>query len=299
MNSTHNLPICLREFRQYEDPFCKVYEPNFLKNFIISISVILTLASCIGSYGCLWYEYSASDHYTTLMHKLSVKLHAVGFVVVPVHQFQIILRYLFLFHIKNPMAIDDNFWDLVFLLWSIMTSFIISIVDFLNRVKLPITYLLCAGEDHTNQFNLRNAFMGYFEVFSFVVHLVVKLKILRLKSRKKETEIIPKNFLRKDEELFHLDKKSFADFVPNVALIVLIGLIALLNQIQTYSTLDEMNQYPNNWFIFIQVVLGAPTIGVTLNFLFYYRNVKLRKKFFHFLIYRFQFHEAVFTLQTT
>jgi hypothetical protein len=59
-------------------------------------------------------------------------------------------RYCFIFWLKNPLAVDDDFWSLFVSIWIVMASAIINFAHWFLPGPRQLPYYLCADLDPTS-----------------------------------------------------------------------------------------------------------------------------------------------------
>ena len=152
--------------------------------YAISTSVILP----IFMYSIIWFEKYGSDNRSTLLNKFATSICCCGiqylmFVQMAENMFYlhgplpanfclfvrilrsalfiemfiyldliIITRYLYVFWIKNPAGIEDDFWSLFLGILVKMLSFIFNGVWHFTITHQPLNFYICSGLDPTAAF---------------------------------------------------------------------------------------------------------------------------------------------------
>lgn len=103
----------------------------------------------------------------------------------------ITVRYVFLFHLKNPTALQDDFWRLFLNCWTLGFSITNQIIYVLMPGKNPQNYYMCLGyypTKYNGQVVKTNASINYLLLVSFFAHLIagIRIKIHRCKENKKD-----------------------------------------------------------------------------------------------------------------
>ena len=93
----------------------------------------------------------------------------------------IIARYILIFHLKNPLAVVDDFWCVFISLWIFGFGLSQNFVLYYLPGRQPTNYFICSGIDPTPFLKLPQKGVGQTEVFSFVIHFLVKTRILYFK----------------------------------------------------------------------------------------------------------------------
>jgi hypothetical protein len=103
----------------------------------------------------------------------------------------IIARYTFLFHVKNPTALQDDFWRLFPDCWTLGVSISNQIIYGLMPGKNPQNYYMCLGH-YPTKYNGKavkiNYSTNYLALLSFVAHVIagIRIKIHRCKEEQKD-----------------------------------------------------------------------------------------------------------------
>ena len=87
----------------------------------------------------------------------------------------IIVRYLFLFYLKNPTALQDDFWKLFICLWNVGLCSISQFVYIFSPGKNPMNFYMCVGQYPIEYQNLPvklNLSLLFISIFSLLIHLV-------------------------------------------------------------------------------------------------------------------------------
>ena len=181
MNTSEDQDVCQLLISR-ETFFCEAFQHQTSKTVIIVLSVITSLTDIGLLYGAIWYERFGSDNYRTLINRLFSSLcwsgivalligwtdvgrHIIGpFPDVPCY-FQIVMkdsiktaillffdaialsRYIFIYWMKNPTALNDDFWNLFVNLWIILGSILINITFAMMPGPRTLAFHICAGSD--------------------------------------------------------------------------------------------------------------------------------------------------------
>ena len=160
--------------------FNGLLQNNSGKIIFLGLALLLTMFSELLTTGGVWYAYYTSNNYKTLVHKISTAIAWTTFLMIPLIEvvdvmgllagplpelyclfaiifkntvkviilifgdFFIVARYTLIFHLKNPLAIKDNFFIVFICLWNVMFSCIYNFVFFVLPGKKAIQLLhLC------------------------------------------------------------------------------------------------------------------------------------------------------------
>ena len=215
-----------------EDFFTGLFENRPSKTFAVIFSclggsIVLSLL-----YSIIWYERFGSDNKRTLLNKLVSSLcwtcfewffsiqivDMFRYVVGPLPQFLcivelylknaiftqqmlliigiIITRYLFIFWLKNPVAFQDDFWNLFLNIWIIGYSLITQGISFLMPGRYTLYFYICTGKNPLpfEKIPLKSGLhLQILSLVMFLSHIFVSLKTYNYKQK---IEPIPNKQIR-------------------------------------------------------------------------------------------------------
>jgi formate-dependent nitrite reductase membrane component NrfD len=186
----------------------------------------------------------------------------------------IIARYILIFHLKNPLAVVDGFWCVFISSWIFGFGLSLNFVLYFLPGRQPTNYYICSGIDPTPFLKLPQKAVGRTEIFSFVIHFLVKSRILYFK--RINYEGYAGGNQNASNGLFNLDFKSLADFTTNILIILAFALLALLNMTVSSMTLAEMNKFPNYIIVYVFQLLGPCLLSFSVGLIYYSRHQALR-----------------------
>ena len=173
-----------------ETSFNGLYENRFSRNVVMAASFFINLISFALAYGIVWYEHYGLDSRRTLMNKLIASIFRTAMMGVPLIQvlelpiyfigpqtvfycfchsvlknalkWQVLLlldsviaaRYIFIFKLKNPGAVHDDFWSRFVNIVIVVISFGSNFVIFFLPGRKPLHYYTCADIDPTLEYKL-------------------------------------------------------------------------------------------------------------------------------------------------
>jgi hypothetical protein len=293
-----------------EKYFCGTFENNEFKIISIVFASLFTPACVILLYGIIWFEKFGTDCKRTLTNKLLssicwtliyglvvCSLDIIRYVIGPLPRqmcfitvivknaikTQIVLfydailvtRYVFIFWIKNPGGVDDDFWCRFLSIWIVGFSTLLNYVIYSLPVKQPMFYFLCADIDPQLDSDKNGKQPAVVEILSVVLLIVIKLRILIQKKNNQPPEI--NNVFHKSYVLTMIEKQNIADFTSNLMGLLSLTGISLLSIKINSSTIVDANQFPNYLYIFF-FQMGCPVlICLTVFIVNYCRCKNLRE----------------------
>jgi hypothetical protein len=203
-----------------------IYSNNPTKWFVLGISIFLSAALTPYVYGIIWFE--QENHHQTLINQLlsfmmwwilswifiiqppTFLLFALGpfknpevcllhtfarnvvmLIVLLLQNLIIGVRYIFIFRVKNPTAVQNDFWRLFLNIWTIGFSVISQLLYIWLPGKNPVYYYVCMGdfpENMNSHFGKRNMAFTALVITSFLMFTVLRFRTFF--SDKKETKLI-------------------------------------------------------------------------------------------------------------
>ena len=100
-----------------------------------------------------------------------------------------IVRYIFIFHTRNPTVSQDDFWNCFLCIWMAGACFITHLVFMIMPGNNPNYFYICLGKIPRNYYNEKtkvNYSLQFILLFSFLVHILggVRYLVFKLKEKK-------------------------------------------------------------------------------------------------------------------
>ena len=283
----------------HENSFKKLYENNATKITMICISVLFSVIVVTLSYGIIWYEKFGTDQKRTLMNKLVASLSwimlewhlfcqaisIIGLCFGPLPsivcaftqiektsiKFQLLLcinamqiiRYFFIFHLKNPSAVPDAFWSLFINVWIIGFCNIYGFKLFFINGQKPVAYYTCIGSDVITNPNEYKRSYGGVEITTFIIYILIQLRIFQYKQ---QTEMQNQTLCLADSKLNSNSLSSFrASFFSTIALCTYTLMTIKVNSMK----LLDIEVYPNYIYVQFYNLIGPNILAFMLTSVYY------------------------------
>jgi hypothetical protein len=293
-----------------EKNFCVAFENNAYKNISIIFTTVSMPVCIVLFYGIIWFERFGSDNKRTLANKLFSMLcwsticallvcatDIVRYVVGPLPGYvcfiaviarnairtQMVLfydailvtRYIFIFWIKNPGGVDDDFWCMFLSFIIISLSTIINFVIYTLPVKRPMFYFVCADTDP--QLDLAKSIkpVAIEEILSVLLLIFIKLRISLHKMKTQPTEAT--NVFHKSYVLAMTEKQNIADFTSNFIGLASLAGFALLTLKVNSMTIIEINQFPHFLLLYLFQLIYPFMMSLIVLFMYYKRCEKMKE----------------------
>ena len=199
------------------------------------------------------YTFQPINNYL-ICHLTQLLPNIVTFDCLLLHDAIIIVKYIFISHLKNPTALQDDFWRIFINIWIFSFCLITQIIFQVLPGKESLSYYLCIGKielAHLDQPLKKNYISNVAGNLSAILHLVFWIWKTTLKYHSKiqydsykEHKFQFKNSLNK-EVLFHFVSHSIATVSLIAGMVYFPKLWRELNPI-------EVDSYPNFIFIYCQ-----------------------------------------------
>jgi len=299
----------------FDNPFDGVMETKPSKVFSLTFSC-LTIPINIGLlYGIVWFEKYGTDNKRTLINKLVASLcwnliylytlcqpiEIVSYVIGKLPQSvcfanvvlknasktqslllfdsSVLVQYLLIFWIKNPAAVNDEFWSLFISMWIAGLAHVYNFVKFMVPHRQPLNFYICSGTVPDGDWSLPSNFGAHFEVLTIVTIVCVKLKIHFFKKGAVAVEerMTPRSIFKKKFTLEAIDKGSLTTFTLSLTGLCLFSSFVVLGLKLNKLQFLEMNVYPNYFLYYVLQLILPNLVGLIVSCLFYLTNRSLRE----------------------
>ena len=287
--------------------FSEFYEPKTSIYLVEFFALLVSLFGALLSLTIIWFEKSRSGYMNTLMDKLKVYFCWVTLLSAPIIKTLNILnyyfgplnystcfflnvfrnifksnmlfyfnciaisRYIFIFWMKNPTSIDENFWATMISLSSILFSCILNTVASLLPQRYSIFLYICSDTDPTPDQGKDKLMLFQYEVaIATVIQLMVFLRIKLFKLGMS----MPSS---RDEEISSFNHKSFTVIISILAWCACYCFL----QVKVNSlTLHEVNTFPNYIFLYLYQLFAMQFTHFVILTVYVAHNKDLQQKVF-------------------
>ena len=191
----------------------------------------------------------------------------------------IIVKYVFIFHIKNPTVLQDDFWTIFVNFWIFMFNLIVQIVYAMWPGRNTSSIIFCIGKishEHAKEEQKRIYVFMLIAHFSAFLHIGfwISSKLLKHYSANKYNEF--RQFENKwanaltRENMFSLASQLITVFF-------LVMFLFYIPDFINISCLPVFDHYPNYLLIFIRDLVLSSLCGLLFVVLVVIRNEKLQK----------------------
>jgi hypothetical protein len=306
-----------------ETVFTAVYEWSASKtlNILLSICSILFITPWL--YYMIWYERYGANHRRTLINQFAAShsYYAVFYILVGqslevmlttfgpfgdyachfqeflqgvmtfqfLHIFTFIftVKYFYIFVLRNPSGIDEEFWCFFLNMWSLLISCLTQFVYQFMPGRHPIKFYICCGK-FDNLLSSENAKINYAQIcylsLAVIWYMFAAIRISQFKKYINGITAVPVEVQDTKTTLALLLKDTFNVSLVNIAMVaVLLSIVALNIALKAYlNTLEpaSFNNSPNHQLHLFtdHSVLVISYICVVL--IYYSRNSLMRQTIF-------------------
>ena len=199
--------------------------------------------------------------------------------------FIILCRYIFIFHLKNPTSLQEDFWKIFINLFSITFCFISQIVIFLMPGKHPNIYFVCLGHYPKNMINLPtkpNYPVVFQFLFSFAFFIFASIRFKIHRNKQNANDLVQSVSVQYNQNSINF--QTLENFATNVihlfVMVMAFSSTVILNKI----SIDKFEVFENYALIFFQHHVLPISMFGTMMILNYAKNKPLRRFFiFEFL----------------
>jgi hypothetical protein len=288
--------------------FDPIYEETLVRvllHIFTTLSGFFIIPSC---YGIIWFEWNS--HFRTLINQLVASICWYQIIWICIHNFALLLqmygpggslqcsmevifinvlgmqamllldaivisKYIFVFLLRNPVAIHDGY----FLYFINISTFTISFISQCVYVWLPgrnpMIFYICIRQFPIDQITLDTPVKPNLPIltvlaFSIFVHIIVGYKLQKVK---KTVFPMSTNQNQLTQTNAFADNQLLANFTSNIISIGLLIFGAALSNAFNQMTPQEMNRQPNIIFVFF-CILCVPLILSYATILIYYSRHK-------------------------
>ena len=284
------------------DPYAELFTNRPSKVFALIYSTVVTLVFTPVMYSIVRFERNhhhrtlinqlmASTFWTAIIWNLAVQPLAIyRFIFGPVHpeficRVNSILRnalpmhglllldaimavkYAFLFHTKNPTAVQDDFWNIFLNIWTFAFTSISQIIYILSPGQTAQNFFICIGKHPTTEewpFPKKNYPVVVVLVVSALIYLFVGIRNLHYKYCVNSDN---KNSSNAGISIFNLplNTQTLVSFTTHGVVILLLSSCFLVLVKVNNMTFEMLSSFPNYfWFYILHLYSTSSTVAATV-----------------------------------
>ena len=264
-------------------------------------------------YGIVWYERFGTDNKRTLINKLlasqcwaSIQFYVIcqtldgislivgglpGFIcfgqVIMKNSYKtqfllffdssILVQYLFIFWVKNPAAVNDDFWSHFVSMWIFGFSLLFNFAKFYIPHRQPIAYYICNATLPELDWSLPSHFGAHVEILTILTIILIKLKIHFFRSNQVEHEMTKRSIFLKNFSLEAINRSSMSSFTINLTGLLMMSTFIFVGLKLNQMNPTQLNEYPNYFYVYFNHLILPNLVGFIVAGLFYFKNPAMKE----------------------
>ena len=243
---------------------------RILTNKLLS-SICWTLISGILVYSVDIFRYLAGPLPRSLCFFMVVAKNAIKTQGLLLYDAIHITRYVFIFWLKNPGAVKDDFWGVFLSVWIAGLSILPNIVIYSLPIKQPMYYYVCSDVDPGLDMTMPSKPAAMADLASLMLLVLIKA---RISMHQQEPELNPSP---SSGVLILIEKQTITDFTSNLMALLSLASFSLISIKINFMTLVELNQFPGYLYLFLYEMICPGLVGFTVFFVHYFRYKNFRE----------------------
>ena len=183
-----------------------------------------------------------------------------------------VTKFILIFVLKNPSAVQDDFWSMILSIWIVGYSTIQSFITFFIHGQKPLNYYTCADLDMIPVLNEARRTYGEIEIASLLILIIIQGKIVHYKSNVK---VVPQDGIARRAS--KLTSYSLPTFTTSFISILLLCMASFVTIKANKMSLSDLKVYPNYLVMQTFQLLGANFLGFILSVVYYVKHPKMTK----------------------
>ncbi len=190
-------------------------------------------------------------------------------------------RYFFIFWLKNPLAVEEDFWSLFVSMWIVLASAINNFVYGFLPGPQPLPYYTCADINPANDLKLPKKQEGFVLMVSVILLLYINLRIYLTRNIIKLRKIfrIKPNVVVHEHQT-HESNNTIIDWATLLWILILFLLFFTVSLKVNSIRIDELNLYPNYLLVYFQQIIAFQIFSFLLLSMLYSRHKEMLKTLF-------------------
>ena len=188
-----------------------------------------------------------------------------------------IVQYMFIFHLKNPNGMQDDFWKRFLIIWVIAFAFLVNVTYYILPGSNPNFYYICLGtipKNHDFKNVKENELLILLLIFTMVLHIFAALRYQVYKYKEK-------SFITEQQKMYclHLNQSSIVSFATNISGVIYLTMTSYVPNKLNVTNPIEFNAYPEYLWLYACDMYLYPINDLFLILVLMYKNPQLRSYF--------------------
>jgi len=188
-----------------------------------------------------------------------------------------LVRYIFIFWLKNPAAFKDEFWAVYINIWCLVISVLFQVLRAIIPGNQLVEYCLCTGEDPTPIILLPSFGRGYIESFSLIFQILIYAKIWFYK-RKAKKVIGPQVYSSYLKNVFivAMDKDVISSLATDIVAVLVLAFGSVFIMIVNFKNCEDFQLFPKFIVVYYTYMLYPCLSCVIITMVWFIKNPVLR-----------------------
>jgi hypothetical protein len=188
-----------------------------------------------------------------------------------------LIRYLFVFHLKNPNAMQNDFWKLFLAMWVNAVAILTTIAYYILPGSFPNFYYICLRKipkNHNYTDAKGNATLLWLLIFTIILHLFTALRYQVYKYNEKKFMVQ----MTEQQKMYclHVNQSSIVNFATNSAGVVYMIMLSYVPNKLNVTNPIEFNTYPEYLWLYVNDMYIFATNYIFIALTLMYRNPQLQ-----------------------
>ena len=179
-------------------------------------------------------------------------------------------RYIFVFHLKNPSAVTEDFWAIFINLMTSAIANVFSFTVFFLDERKPLHFYACADINMIPAINLPRRSYGHAEFISFVIIICIQARLYFYKQ---------KAVKHHNSICVHSNTKSLVNFKTTITSILTFFFVSFSAIKINSMTQLTVNEYPNYLQMQIFQLLMPNLVAFVISIVYYLGHPIFRNAF--------------------
>ena len=182
-----------------------------------------------------------------------------------------LIRYIFVFHLKNPAAFQDDFWHLFINLWMIFANMLIQCATMPFEFQFLPAYLACRGKSDEIHETKNVLYFFHVQIISAVLHAFIYLRIWMFKRNARVSSISNCPNI-KSLFLADLNQVALMDIADSFGFMIFMGAVAAIHVL-----IVKFSESKETVCVLNSVLITPPLIILASAGILYWRNKQMRQ----------------------
>ena len=185
-----------------------------------------------------------------------------------------IIRYIFIFWLKNPVAFKDDFWNVFLNIWIIGFAICTQVMVFMTPGREVLYFYICTGRNPKLDEHIplkRHFHMAVIVLISVIFQVFASIRVFFFKQKLRPSTATPAVLFQ-----CSLNSGILMDLTTSAAIILLFMLMLALIHIINFTPAHELNCFPNYLYEYTLRMLVPEIFSLAVVFFHYYRHPSLR-----------------------